>query len=70
MRYYSFNEQDDKGNDVVQTMSEDEIREEYYPYWKERMIKKYGEEEFKKRWSFEECIEDWIVIHLAWEVKD
>ena len=70
MRYYSFNEQDDKGNDVVQTMSEDEIREEYYPWWKERMIKKYGEEEFKKRWSFEECIEDWIVIHLAWEVKD
>ena len=70
MRYYSFNEQDDKGNDVVQTMSEDEIREEYYPWWKERMIKKYGEEEFKKRWSFEECLEDWIAVHWAWEVKD
>ncbi len=70
MRYYSFNEQDDKGNDVVQTMSEDEIREEYYPYWKERMIKKYGEEEFKKTWSFEECLEDWITIHWAWEVKN
>ena len=70
MRYYSFNEQDDKGNDVVQTMSEDEIREEYYPWWKERMIKKYGEEEFNKTWSFEECLEDWIAIHWAWEVKD
>ena len=70
MRYYSFNEQDDKGNDVVQTMSEDEIREEYYPYWKERMIKKYGEEEFKKTWSFEECLEDWVVVNWAWEVKD
>lgn len=70
MRYYSFNEQDDKGNDVVQTMSEDEIREEYYPYWKERMIKKYGEEEFKKNWSFEECLEDWVVVNWAWEVKD
>ena len=70
MRYFSFNEQDDKGNDVVQTMSEDEIREEYYPYWKERMIKKYGEEEFKKTWSFEECLEDWVVVNWAWEVKD
>ena len=70
MRYYSFNEQDDKGNDVVQTMSEDEIREEYYPWWKERMIKKYGEEEFNKTWSFEECLEDWIAIHWAWEVKN
>ena len=70
MRYFSFNEQDDKGNDVVQTMSEDEIREEYYPWWKERMIKKYGEEEFNKTWSFEECLEDWIAIHWAWEVKD
>ena len=70
MRYYSFNEPGDKGNDVVQTMSEDEIREEYYPYWKERMIKKYGEEEFKKTWSFEECLEDWVVVNWAWEVKD
>ena len=70
MRYYSFNEQDDKGNDVVQTMSEDEIREEYYGFWKQQMIKKYGEEEFNKTWSFEDCLDDWVVVNWAWEVKD
>ena len=69
MRYYSFNEFDANGGEVV-TMSEDDIRKEYYPYWRGRMIEKYGQEEFDKNWSFEECLLDWITVHWAWEVTE
>ena len=33
----------------IETLSEDEILEEYYPYWSGKMIRKYGQEEFDKR---------------------
>ena len=71
MRYFCYNElvEPDSGTSVV-TVSEEDIRKEYYPWWRERMIKKYGEEEFEKIWSFEECLEDWIVSNRAWEADD
>jgi hypothetical protein len=71
MRYYSFVETADnpEGHRVV-TMSEDEIRAEYYPYWLTRMHAKYGEAVVQERYSFEDCLDDWIVSHWAWEVKE
>ena len=69
MRYWSFACPDENGKDVVETLSEDEIIEDYYPYWEKKMIEKYGQEEFDKTWSKKECIEDFIVIHWAWESK-
>ena len=33
------------------------------------MCKKYSKEEVDKNWSFEECLEDWVTIHYAWEVE-
>ena len=50
MRYYSYNEPvyDNHGNgpydNVVVTISEEQIKEQYYPYWYERMCKKFGKE--------------------------
>ena len=49
MRYYSYNEPvfDTDGkliDNVVETVSEEEIRKEYFPYWYEKMCKKYGKE--------------------------
>jgi hypothetical protein len=67
MRYYSYNEPDENEDNVVITVSEDDVRETYYPFWKGKMIAKYGEEEYNKRWSFEDCLQDWIVVHWAWE---
>jgi hypothetical protein len=55
---------------VYETLSEDEILEQYYPYWSGKMIEKYGLEEFNKTWSKKECIEDWVTIHWAWKSSE
>jgi hypothetical protein len=69
MRYYSFNDYD--GDDPsnghkITTMSEEEIRKEYYPYWYDKMCNKFGKEHVDKNYSFEECLIDWITVHWAW----
>ena len=53
----------------VETLSEDEILENYYPYWSAAMIKKYGQEEFDKTYCKLDCIDDWAVVNWAWESK-
>ncbi len=68
MRYYCYNEPVGNGseNEVI-TNSEEDIRNEYYPYWYEQMCSKYGKDFVDKVFSFENCLEDWIVINWAWE---
>jgi len=68
MRYYSFAYPLEDGQDAVETLSEDEIRNEYYPYWYDMMCKKYDKDYVDTHFSFEECLGDWIVVHWAWEV--
>lgn len=67
MRYYSYNEFDSDGGRVV-TMSEEEIRKEYWPYWYKKMCAKFGQEHVDANYSFEECLIDWLTVHWAWEV--
>lgn len=67
MRYYSYNEYDENGGHVV-TKSEDEIRAEYYPYWRTKMIEKFGKAHFDITYCFEDCLDDWKIINWAWEV--
>ena len=71
MRYFSYDElvEPGEGTSIV-TVSEDDIRKEYYPWWYEKMCKKYGKEEVDKNWSFEDCLEDWIIIYWAWVVDE
>lgn len=69
MRYYSFAYPVD-GDDIVETLSEDEIREEYYPYWYGKMCEKFGKEHVDATYSFEDCLTDWIVVHWAWPAND
>lgn len=69
MRYFSFNEYDENGGHV-ETLSEDDIRKEYYPYWYSRMCKRYGKEVVDEKYSFQDCIDDWCVVHWAWESKE
>jgi hypothetical protein len=33
------------------------------------MCKKFSKEVVDKNYCFEDCLEDWIVINWAWEVK-
>ena len=72
MKYYSYSEPnfDDNGKllreDIV-TKSEQEIISEYFEYWYERMCKKFGKEHVDSAYTKQDCIDDWIVIHWAWE---
>lgn len=43
-------------------ISEDQILKEYYPYWSSLMTKA------GRRPDYESCIEDWVVVHWAWEI--
>lgn len=76
MRYFSYNEYDpssplaDASGGYVATMSEHEIRQQYWPYWYKKMCDKFGKEHVDNIYSFEECLEDWMVVHWAWEVTE
>jgi hypothetical protein len=62
MKYYSFWFM---GVDTeVKVISEMEILNGYWDCWKEKMIKKYGEEKFQKYSEFD-CIDDWVVDNWA-----
>lgn len=71
MKYYSYTEYDHANptKDSVVTLSEKEILDMYWTYWKFRMIKKYGQEQFEKEFSEKDCIDDWCVQHWAWEAN-
>lgn len=69
MRYFSYNEYSDDGG-YVETLSEEEIRREYFPYWYARMCKKFGQKHVDENYSFEDCLDDWQVVHWAWESKE
>jgi hypothetical protein len=70
MRYFCYNEytEDPNANSVV-TVSEEDVRRDYYPFWYDKMCKKYGKEHVDKTYSFEDCLDDWIVVNWAWESK-
>lgn len=69
MRYFSYLEyMDDPNDDFVVTVSEDWIREYYYEnYWKPRMKNHFVD---KKDLNFENCLENWMITNLAWEVDE
>lgn len=54
------------GQDVVETWTEDQIIKSYYRYWSIKMVEAGRKEEISR----ERCIEDWCVVHWAWECKE
>lgn len=50
------------------TMSEDDIRKEFWLYWYGKMCGKYGQDEVDANWTFDHCLEDWLVVHFGREV--
>lgn len=69
MRYWSINYLDENDNDVVETLSEKEIIEQYWHYWYGRMCDKFGKEHVDTNYAIQDCIDDWTVVHWAWESK-
>lgn len=66
MRYYSYSYPTEHGYQT-DTFSEKEIKTLYYEVWIRRMYSKFGEDTDKDL-SFESCLEEWIIVNLAWEV--
>jgi len=71
VRYFSYNEPVDENynTNIVVTMSEEDVRKTYYPYWYEKMCKKFGKEVVDRDYCFEDCLDDWIVVNWEWESK-
>lgn len=73
MRYFSYVIRDlsrPADNNCIDTVSEDDIRRTYWPDWYSNMCEKYERSYVDENYSFEDCLEDWIVVHQAWESKD
>lgn len=65
MKTYQYDEYDPDGGRIV-TITEDEIIEKYWDYWCEQMRRVR-----KSHMIFREnCIDDFIVVYWAWEVKN
>ena len=67
MRVFKYNEFEDTEPRLI---TEQEIRVEYWPYWYERMCKKFGKSEVDSKFTFEDFLDDWVILNWAWEVKD
>jgi hypothetical protein len=71
MRYFCYDElqADENGEEqsIVKVYSEEEVIANYWDTWYNAMCKKFGKEIVDKEYVKEDCIQDWIVIHWAWE---
>jgi len=72
MKVWCYNEpvMNDKGkvisNKVIE-VTEDLILSDFWNYWENQMIQKFGENHYMI--NPQQCIEDWVTIHWAWEKK-
>lgn len=69
MRYFEYSDPDNEGNPEIKILNEEEIVKSYWPYWYAQMCKKFGKEVVDKSYSFSDCIEDWVVVNWATEIK-
>lgn len=57
----------DGSDGTMRTLSESDIIAEYWQYWYGRMCEKYGKEHVDQNFTHKDCIDDWVIIHWAWE---
>ena len=70
MRVFEHLEFDDSDVVITVTMTEQDIREQYYPYWYERMCETFGKEAVDRDYTFEDCLDHWVMVTWAKEKKD
>lgn len=66
MKYWTIIYPGEHGQHVQETFSEDQIIASYFEYWKSKMIKVNKQDLI----TFENCIEDWKIIHWACETDE
>ena len=65
MKYWTICYPSDEDGVVYETLSEQDILTHYFDYWSNQM-KNVGK---KNEISTSLCIEDWCIIHWAWETN-
>lgn len=66
MKYWTICYPGDEDEAVYETLSEDQIIEQYYKYWSIKMIEAGKGDDITR----ERCIEDWTIVHWAWETDE
>lgn len=67
MRYWTLVQPKNEASDPEYvTLSEEDIRQEYWPYWYKKMCEKFGQEKVDQDYCFEDCLTDWVTVHWAW----
>lgn len=66
MKHWTICYPGDEDEAVYETLSEKQIIEQYFEYWSEKM-RDIGKEQLI---SEARCIEDWTVVHWAWETDE
>ena len=49
--------------------TEEQIKKSYYPYWQEQMKRRWAGKDWPCANTFENCLDDWIVVNWAVEIK-
>lgn len=71
MRYFTYSVPiDEAGTPQDITLSEEDILRDYYPAYRQLMVEKHGRAVVNLTYTFEDCLNDWIAIHWAWESAD
>jgi hypothetical protein len=66
MRYFSFK------NSIgeIETMSEEEIRKEWWPVWYAQMCERYEKAYVDEHYWFWDSLDAWMIAKRAWEVLE
>lgn len=67
MKKYSFVTPDENFDAIVEVLTEEEILERYWEFWRGKMVKKFGEN--SELITKENCIDDWVCCNWAKEEK-
>ncbi len=66
MRYWTICYPNENDETVYETLSEDDILKQYWDYWYGKMCEKFGKEHVDANYSKQDCIDDWTILHWAW----
>ena len=65
MKYYTICYPNEHNETVWETLSEEEILDNYWNYWYNAMCAKYGVDHVNNNFTKQDCIDDWCVVHWA-----
>jgi hypothetical protein len=71
MKYWTYAEptSETDSTPIYYTFSEEEIIDKFWGWWYPKMCNKFGKKVVDENYCKEDCIDDWVTIHWALEVR-